>query len=203
MATLILIRHGQSQWNAKNLFTGWHDPDLTEVGIAEAEKAGKQLKILNIQFDLAFTSELIRAQHTLDLILKNLDQTPPITSNQALNERNYGDLNGLNKDEASKKWGKEQIHIWRRSYDTPPPGGESLQDTAKRTLLYFDTTILPALKADKNVLIIAHGNSLRALVMELEQLSAKEIVKVEIATGVPLVYELNEAGKVLSKKILK
>lgn len=203
MATLILIRHGQSQWNAKNLFTGWHDPDLTEVGIAEAEKAGKQLKILNIQFDLAFTSELIRAQHTLDLILKNLDQTPPITRNQALNERNYGDLNGLNKDEASKKWGKEQIHIWRRSYDTPPPGGESLQDTAKRTLLYFDTTILPALKADKNVLIIAHGNSLRALVMELEQLSAKEIVKVEIATGVPLVYELNEAGKVLSKKILK
>ncbi len=201
--TLVLVRHGQSEWNMKNLFTGWADPDLTEQGIKEAIRAGKQLAELGFKFDLAYTSELVRAHHTLELMLKELGQSGLDTKyDLALNERNYGDLIGLNKDDARKKWGEEQVHIWRRSYDTPPPGGESLKDTAERVLPYYENVIKPRVLEGGQILVSAHGNSLRALVMSLEGLSGEAIVGMEIATGVPIIYELDEKGGVVSKKVL-
>ena len=195
-SNLVLVRHGQSEWNKKNLFTGWKDPKLTELGIEEAIKAGKMLKTKEMKFDIMFTSDLFRAQETGRLILENMNQLDiPVIKNQSLNERNYGDLTGLNKDDAREKWGEEQVHIWRRSFDIPPPGGESLKDTAERVLPYFHSEILPKVEEGLDVLIAAHGNSLRALVMELEGISSDEIVKLEIATGDPLTYELTE-GKI-------
>jgi len=192
-SNLVLVRHGQSEWNEKNLFTGWKDPNLTKKGIGEAIEAGKLLKAKNMKFDLMFTSNLTRAQETGRLILEEMNLANiTIQKDQSLNERNYGDLAGLNKDEARKKWGDEQVHIWRRSFDVPPPGGESLKNTAERVLPYFHKNIMPEVKKGLDILIAAHGNSLRALVMELENISSNEIVNLEIATGVPLIYECNE-----------
>lgn len=196
---LVLVRHGQSEWNLKNLFTGWRDVDLTEKGVAEAKEAGRKLKAQGIAFDIAFTSALKRAQRTLDLMLTEMDQSGiPIVRDQALNERDYGDLTGLNKDDARKKWGEEQVHIWRRSYDIAPPGGESLRDTLARTLPYYVQEILPAVLQGKRTVVAAHGNSLRALVMVLEKLSPDGILKREIATGVPIIYRLNADATVAS-----
>jgi len=201
--TLVLVRHGQSEWNKKNLFTGWADPGLTEKGVEEAMEAGRLLAAKGLHFDIAFTSVLSRAQVTLTLMLKELDQSGLETIfDKALNERNYGDLVGLNKDDARKKWGDEQVHIWRRSFDTPPPGGESLKDTADRVLPYYESQMKPRVLKGETVIVSAHGNSLRALVMSLEGLSGKEILKREIATGVPLVYQLNADGSVASNEIL-
>src|SRR5580693_2484696 len=197
---LVLVRHGQSEWNLKNLFTGWKDPDLTGKGIAEAREAGRALKTQGLSFDIAFTSVLKRAQHTLDLALAEIGQTGLQTrKNLALNERDYGDLSGLNKDDARKKWGEEQVHIWRRSYDVSPPGGESLKDTLARTLPYYVQEILPCVLRGERTLVVAHGNSLRALVMVLERLSPEKIVAREIATGVPLIYRLNADSTVAEK----
>ena len=188
---LVLVRHGQSEWNAKNLFTGWKDPSLTEKGLEEAKSTGKKIKEQNIMFDIHFTSELKRAQITGEIILSEIDQESIKTvKNIALNERDYGELSGLNKDESREKWGEKQIHIWRRSFDQPPPGGESLKDTANRVIPYFEKVIEPELNERKNVLICAHGNSLRALVMHIEKISPEEIVKIEIATGEPIFYKL-------------
>ena len=181
---LVLVRHGESEWNLKNLFTGWKDPDLTEKGVKEAKEAGRKLKAQGLSFDVAFTSVLKRAQHTLDLALAEIGQTDlPITRDLALNERDYGDLSGLNKDDARKKWGEEQVLIWRRSYDVPPPGGESLKDTLARTLPYYVQEILPGVLRGERTLVAAHGNSLRALIMVLEKLSPEQILKRELATG--------------------
>ena len=194
-SNLVLVRHGQSEWNKKNLFTGWKDPELTNKGIEEAIKAGKDLKTKNIKFDIMFTSDLLRAQETGRLILEHMDQSDiQVIKNQCLNERNYGDLAGLNKDDAREKWGEEQVHVWRRSFDVPPPGGESLKDTAERVLPYFHSEIFPKVEDGLDVLIAAHGNSLRALVMELEEINSNEIVKLEIATGDPLTYEYSEGS---------
>jgi 2,3-bisphosphoglycerate-dependent phosphoglycerate mutase len=200
---LVLLRHGQSDWNLKNLFTGWKDPDLTPGGVEEAKEAGRRLKARGLSFDIAFTSALTRAQHTLALTLAELGQTGlPETRDQALNERDYGDLSGLNKDDARKKWGEEQVHLWRRSYDIAPPGGESLKDTVARALPYYCQHILPAVLGGKRVVVAAHGNSLRALVMVLDGLTPKTIPAMELATGVPLVYRLNADSTVASKDIL-
>jgi 2,3-bisphosphoglycerate-dependent phosphoglycerate mutase len=200
---LVLVRHGESEWNKLNLFTGWRDPDLTETGINEAQTAGKLLKAEGVHFDIAYTSALIRAQHTLTLILEQLGQKDLETiKDQALNERDYGDLSGLNKDDARKKWGEEQVHIWRRSYDIPPPGGESLKDTAARTLPYYEAKIWPDVQAGKNVIVAAHGNSLRSIVMKLDQLSREDVLSLNIATGVPIVYRLNDDGTVAEKREL-
>ena len=200
---LVLLRHGQSDWNLKNLFTGWKDPDLTEAGVEEAIAAGRRLKARGLAFDLAFTSALTRAQHTLDLTLAELGQTGlPITRDQALNERDYGDLSGLNKDEARTRWGEEQVHVWRRSYDVPPPGGESLKDTVARALPYYCQHILPAVLRGERTLVAAHGNSLRALVMVLDRLTPATIPAMELATGVPLVYRLNADLTVAKKDVL-
>jgi 2,3-bisphosphoglycerate-dependent phosphoglycerate mutase len=189
---LVLTRHGQSEWNLKNLFTGWKDVDLTEVGIAEAKAAGRKLKAQGITFDVGFTSDLKRAQRTMTLMLEEMGQAGiPVIKNVALNERDYGDLSGLNKDDARERWGAEKVHIWRRSYDVPPPGGESLRDTAARVLPYYIQEILPRVLRGQRVLVTAHGNSLRALLMVLDRLSPKEIIARELATGVPMVYRLN------------
>jgi 2,3-bisphosphoglycerate-dependent phosphoglycerate mutase len=197
---LVLVRHGQSEWNLKNLFTGWKDPDLTDQGVAEARDAGRKLKSQGFVFDVAFTSALLRAQHTLDLMLTELGQTGlPVERDQALNERDYGDLSGLNKDDARKKWGAEQVHVWRRSYDVPPPGGESLKDTLARTLPYYVQEILPCVLRGQRTLVAAHGNSLRALIMVLEKLSPEGIIARELATGVPIIYRLNADATVASK----
>src|SRR5215467_13507973 len=197
---LVLVRHGQSDWNLKNLFTGWKNPDLSEQGIAEAKAAGRKLKEQGLSFDIAFTSVLTRAQHTLDLMLAEIGQTNlPVKKDVALNERDYGDLSGLNKDDARKKWGEEQVLIWRRSYDVPPPGGESLKDTLARALPYFVQEILPCVLRGERVLVAAHGNSLRALIMVLERLSPEGILKRELGTGVPIIYRLNEDATVASK----
>lgn len=198
--TLILVRHGQSEWNLKNLFTGWRNPNLTEQGEGEARATGKALKAGHFKPDLFYTSALRRAQHTLDLILEEMGiLNVTITRNTALNERDYGDLSGLNKDDARAKWGEEQVHIWRRSFDVPPPGGESLKDTAERTLPYYEAEILPHLKAGKTVLIAAHGNSLRALVMAIEGLTPDEILAREIGTGEPTVYKIGPDGKLVER----
>ncbi|HEY4344059.1 MAG TPA: 2,3-bisphosphoglycerate-dependent phosphoglycerate mutase [Parvibaculum sp.] len=200
---LVLVRHGQSEWNEKNLFTGWRDPALTAQGVAEGHEAGQALKKAGYRFDVAFTSVLSRAQETNRLILEEIGQPHlPVIRDQALNERDYGDLSGLNKDDARKKWGEEQVHIWRRSYDIPPPGGESLKDTAARVLPYFEREIMPRVLKGERVLVAAHGNSLRALVMVLDKLSEKEILEVNIATGAPIVYKLDDKGNVLSKDML-
>ncbi|HET8545364.1 MAG TPA: 2,3-bisphosphoglycerate-dependent phosphoglycerate mutase [Pseudolabrys sp.] len=197
---LVLVRHGQSDWNLKNLFTGWRDIDLTEKGVAEARDAGRKLKAQGIKFDVAFTSALKRAQRTLDLMLTELGQTTiPIFKDQALNERDYGDLVGLNKDDARKKWGEEQVHIWRRSYDVAPPGGESLKDTLARALPYYVTDILPRVLRGERVLVAAHGNSLRALVMVLDKHTPDSITKLNLDTGVPMIYRLNADSTVASK----
>jgi 2,3-bisphosphoglycerate-dependent phosphoglycerate mutase len=200
---LVLVRHGQSDWNLKNLFTGWKDPGLTEKGVAEAKAAGQRLKALGLQFDIGFTSTLSRAQKTLDLILAEMAQSDlAVIRDQALNERDYGDLSGLNKDDAREKWGEEQVHIWRRSYDIAPPGGESLRDTLARTLPYYVQNILPRVLRGERVIVAAHGNSLRALVMVLERLSPEQILKRELATGVPLVYRINADATVAELKEL-
>jgi 2,3-bisphosphoglycerate-dependent phosphoglycerate mutase len=201
--TLVLVRHGQSDWNLKNLFTGWKDPDLTELGIEEARTGGKALADYGITFDVAFTSVLVRAQHTLDIILDSVDQKGLETvRDQALNERDYGDLSGLNKDDARAKWGEEQVHIWRRSYDVPPPGGESLRDTGARVWPYYLTEILPRVLAGQKVLVAAHGNSLRSLVMVLDRLSKEQVLSLNLATGVPMVYKLKADSTVASKDVL-
>lgn len=198
--TLILVRHGQSDWNLKNLFTGWRNPDLTEQGIGEARNTGKKLKAAGYTPDVYFTSALRRAQHTLDLILEELGITEvTITRSKLLNERDYGDLSGLNKDDARAKWGEEQVLIWRRSFDVPPPGGESLKDTAARTLPYYDAEIVPLLKAGKTVLVAAHGNSLRSIVMAIENLTPEQILKRELATGEPVIYKIGTDGKLAEK----
>jgi 2,3-bisphosphoglycerate-dependent phosphoglycerate mutase len=197
---LVLVRHGQSEWNLKNLFTGWRDVDLTEKGVAEARDAGRKLKAQGLKFDVAYTSALKRAQRTLGLALEEMGQSNiPVIKDQALNERDYGDLSGLNKDDARAKWGEEQVLIWRRSYDVPPPGGESLKDTLARTLPYYVTDILPRVLRGERVLVAAHGNSLRALVMVLEKLSPEQILKREIGTGVPIIYRLDADATVKSK----
>ncbi|MBI4922221.1 MAG: 2,3-bisphosphoglycerate-dependent phosphoglycerate mutase [Devosia nanyangense] len=198
--TLILVRHGQSEWNLKNLFTGWKNPGLTEKGIAEARAAGRKLKAAGIVPTVFFTSALVRAQHSLDLILEELGIVNlTITRDQALNERDYGDLSGLDKDDARKKWGEEQVLIWRRSYDVPPPGGESLKDTAARTLPYYEKHILPAVEAGETVLVAAHGNSLRSIVMAIEQLTPEQILKRELATGEPVIYRISKSGELKEK----
>ena len=200
---LVLVRHGQSDWNLKNLFTGWKDPGLTEQGIDEAKAAGQRLKALGLSFDKGFTSDLTRAQDTMELMLAELGQPAlPVTRDIALNERDYGDLSGLNKDEARKKWGEEQVHIWRRSYDISPPGGESLKDTVARVLPYYNQEILPAVLRGERTLVAAHGNSLRALVMVLDRLTPQTIPSMELATGVPLVYRLKADSTVESKQVL-
>ncbi|MCS0502086.1 2,3-bisphosphoglycerate-dependent phosphoglycerate mutase [Ancylobacter mangrovi] len=196
---LVLVRHGQSEWNLKNLFTGWRDPDLTPLGVEEAHKAGRRLKEEGYQFDVAFTSKLSRAQKTLELALGDLGQSGLATiEDLALNERDYGDLSGLNKDDARAKWGEEQVHVWRRSYDVPPPGGESLKDTIARTLPYYVTEILPKVLQGQRTLVVAHGNSLRALIMVLEKHTPETIMKRELATGVPVIYRLKPDSTVES-----
>lgn len=199
MRKLVLIRHGQSEWNAQNLFTGWRNSDLSIQGKEEAKKAGLALKAAGLIFDRAFTSSLLRAQNTCKIILETMKQKPPLLTTDALNERDYGLLSGMNKDEAAKKWGKEQIHTWRRSYDIAPPQGESLRDTCARVWLYYIPNIQPHLLRGESILITAHGNSLRALIMLLEGLSPQEIVQREVATGRPVVYEFN-ADSTLQKK---
>lgn len=200
---LVLVRHGESEWNLKNLFTGWKDPGLTEKGIAEARAAGKRLKAEGLSFDLAYTSVLTRAQHTLTLILEELGQQGLQTiKDQALNERDYGELTGLNKDDARKKWGEEQVLIWRRSFDVPPPGGESLKDTLARALPYYVRYILPDVLSGNRVLVAAHGNSLRALIMAIEGLTPEQILKRELGTGVPVVYHLGADSQPVSVEIL-
>ena len=202
--TLVLVRHGQSEWNLKNLFTGWENPGLTDKGVEEAHAAGRNLKGEGLNFDMAFTSELSRAQRTLAIMLDELGQDDlDVTRDQALNERDYGDLTGLNKDDARAKWGDDQVHQWRRSYDIAPPGGESLRDTLARTLPYYMKAIQPHVLDGKTVIVAAHGNSLRALVMALEGLSPEEILKREIATGVPIIYKLNANGTIASSKVLE
>lgn len=204
MSTLVLLRHGQSQWNLENKFTGWVDVPLTEKGAEEAHRAGQLLRESGITFSRCFTSELQRAQETLRIALEEMGAADlPVARDQALNERHYGDLQGLDKAETAKKYGDEQVHIWRRSYDVPPPNGESLKDTAARTLPYFSQHVRPCLEAGENVLVAAHGNSLRSIVMDLEKLTREEVLQLNIATGVPLVYELDGGGPIASKKILE
>jgi len=195
---LVLIRHGQSLWNLENRFTGWVDVPLTERGQEEARAAGAQIQ--DLRFQVAYTSVLRRAEETLAIVLQALRQTPPIIRDQALNERHYGDLQGLDKVATAARYGEEQVHIWRRSYDVAPPNGESLADTAKRTLPFFERAILGDLKQGKNVLVVAHGNSNRSIVMQLDRLSPSEVVRLELATGVPVVYTLRD-GEVVAKEV--
>lgn len=200
---LVLARHGQSEWNRQNLFTGWRDPDITERGVAEARAAGRALKRDGYAFDVAFTSDLLRAQRTCALILEEMGLPHiEVIRDRALNERDYGDLSGLNKDDARARWGDEQVRIWRRSYDVRPPGGESLKDTAARVLPFYIESILPRVMAGERVLVAAHGNSLRTLVMVLDRLDSDRVAGLEIATGVPLVYRLNADTTVASKTVL-
>ena len=197
---LVLLRHGESEWNKLNRFTGWKDVGLTEEGMAEAHRAGSMLKQLNQRFDCAFTSTLKRAHNTLDIILEELGQGKlPTLKAAALNERDYGALMGINKDEARKRWGDEQVHLWQRSYDIAPPGGESLKDTAMRVVPFFERRIAPELRAGRSVLIVAHGNSLRSLIMALDRLTPEQVMEVQLGTGVPLIYRLNADGSVAEK----
>ena len=200
---LVLVRHGQSEWNLKNLFTGWKDPNLTDRGVEEARAAGRCLKAQGLTFDRAFTSNLIRAKRTLQLALAELG-TPglDIISDRALNERDYGVLCGLNKDDAMRRWGDEQVELWRRSYDVRPPGGESLKDTVARVLPYYCQKILPTVLSGQRVIVAAHGNSLRALVMVLDGLTPETIPEVELATGIPLLYRLRQDSLVATRELL-
>ncbi|MBI4057138.1 MAG: 2,3-bisphosphoglycerate-dependent phosphoglycerate mutase [Elusimicrobia bacterium] len=201
MSKLVLLRHGESQWNQENRFTGWVDVGLSPKGVEEAHRAGKLLK--DFHFDRAYCSVLKRALLTLDIVLEEIDQEGiPVVRDQALNERHYGDLQGLNKAEMAQKYGEKQVHIWRRSYDVAPPGGESLKDTAARTLPFFKKFILEDIRKGLNVLVSAHGNSLRAVVMELDHLSPEQVTELNLATGVPIVYEMDANLKILSKSIL-
>ena len=198
MAKLVLVRHGQSQWNKENRFTGWIDVPLSELGREEAHRAGRALK--DFVFAQAFTSKLQRAQETLKIMLEEIGQTAiPIVEDQALNERHYGDLQGLNKAETAKQFGDEQVRLWRRSYDVAPPHGESLKDTAARTLPYFKSQILPLVQTGKNILVSAHGNSLRSICMDLDRLTKEQVLKLEIPTGLPIVYEIDASGRILEK----
>jgi 2,3-bisphosphoglycerate-dependent phosphoglycerate mutase len=200
---LVLVRHGESEWNRLNLFTGWRNPDLTDKGVIEARVAGRMIRDHRIKFDVAFTSGLKRAQHTLDIILAEINQTDvPIIRDTALNERDYGELSGLNKDEARKKWGETQVMNWRRSFDIPPPGGESLKDTLARVKPYYDTQIWPLMAEGRNVIVAAHGNSLRAMMMILEGLSGDEILQREFATGAPILFRLGADGRAIDRKDL-
>jgi 2,3-bisphosphoglycerate-dependent phosphoglycerate mutase len=202
--TLILVRHGQSEWNLKNLFTGWRDPDLSPLGHEEAKAAGTKINAKGFKFDIAYTSVLTRAQRTCQYILDGVGQSSLQTiKNMALNERDYGELSGLNKDDARAKWGEEQVHVWRRSYDVPPPGGESLKDTGARVWPYYLHEIQPHVLRGETVLVAAHGNSLRALIMALDGLTGEQIVKQELATGVPVIYKLNADSTVASKEVLE
>ena len=201
MPTLILVRHGQSLWNLENRFTGWVDVPLSEKGVAEARRAGELLN--GFRFDVAYTSALTRAQETLRILLETMGAQPPIIRDQALNERHYGDLQGLNKEDTAKRYGADQVKLWRRSYDVPPPNGESLEMTAKRTLPFFDRCIAGDLRQGKSVLVVAHGNSNRSIVMQLDHLSGEQVVALELATGAPLVYEMEKDGAtVKSKRVL-
>lgn len=200
---LVIVRHGQSEWNSKNLFTGWKNPDLTAAGIEEARRAGRELKRLDLRFNIGFTSMLLRAQHTLDLVFGELGQKDvPVIRSRALNERHYGDLSGLNKDEARQQWGEEQVRLWRRSYDVAPPGGESLKDTVARVLPFYCQEILPRALRGERVLVAAHGNSLRALAMVLDRLTPETVPSLELATGVPIIYRLNPDSTVATKEVL-
>ena len=200
---LVLVRHGQSEWNAKNLFTGWKDPGLTSIGEKEASNAGILINERNIKFSMMYTSALKRAQITGQMILEGIAQTHiEVIKNEALNERDYGDLAGLNKDDARKEWGEEQVHVWRRSYDIPPPGGESLKNTAERVLPYFNSSILPKLLDGENILVAAHGNSLRSLVMQLDNLSKEEVIALEIPTGAPIIYTFDGTKEPIAKENL-
>ncbi|RKG75696.1 2,3-bisphosphoglycerate-dependent phosphoglycerate mutase [Corallococcus terminator] len=198
MPILALVRHGQSLWNHENRFTGFVDVPLTEQGRGEARKAADALK--GLKFDVAYTSALSRAQETLAILLETLGQRPPVIRDAALNERHYGDLQGLNKADAAKEFGEKQVHIWRRSFDVPPPNGESLEMTAKRVLPFYDRAIAGDLRQGKNVLVVAHGNSNRSLVMRLDKLTGEEVVALELATGVPVVYDVTPEGQVVSKR---
>ena len=200
MPKLILVRHGQSLWNLEDRFTGWVDVPLTAQGRDEAQRAGT--KLTDLPIDVAYTSSLTRAQNTLALILESSGKDVPIIRDQALNERHYGDLQGLNKAQTAEKFGKEQVHIWRRSYDVPPPNGESLEMTAARTLPFFDRCIMGDIVQGKNVLVVAHGNSNRSIVMKLDNLSKEEVLELNLGTAVPLVYDLTLEGHVVSKEIL-
>ncbi|MGH7184875.1 MAG: 2,3-bisphosphoglycerate-dependent phosphoglycerate mutase [Pseudomonadota bacterium] len=200
---LVLIRHGESEWNRLNRFTGWKDVGLTEEGMAEAHRAGAMLKETGQRFDCAFTSTLKRAHNTLDIILEELGQGKlPTVKAAALNERDYGELVGIDKDEARKRWGAEQVHLWQRSYDIAPPGGESLKDTALRVVPFYEKWIVPELQKGKSVVVVAHGNSLRSLIMQLDRLEPDEVMQVELGTGMPLVYRLNADGTVAEKRDL-
>lgn len=202
MSLLVLVRHGESQWNLENRFTGWVDIPLSAKGEEEARQAGEKLK--GIKFDKAFTSVLVRAQKTLDIMLDVIGQKDlPFEKSQALNERHYGDLQGLNKAETAKKYGEEQVKLWRRSYDVAPPGGESLKDTAARTLPYFESKILPEIKRGQNILVSAHGNSLRSIVMQLDKLTKSQVLELNLGTGVPIVYEFDHGLRIVSKKIIE
>ncbi len=200
MSHLVLVRHGQSLWNLENRFTGWVDVPLTEQGRAEAARAGSLLK--GMRFDVAYTSALRRAQDTLAIMLAEMGADVPVIRDQALNERHYGDLQGLNKDDMRRQFGDEQVKIWRRSYDVPPPGGEALKDTAARTVPFFERCILGDIRQGKDVLVVAHGNSNRSIVMKLDALSEAEVLELNLETGVPLVYELAPDGSVLGKSVL-
>ncbi len=200
---LVLVRHGESEWNRLNRFTGWKDVGLTEEGMAEAHRAGAMLKETGQRFDCAFTSTLKRAHNTLDIILEELGQGRlPTVKAAALNERDYGELVGIDKDEARKRWGAEQVHLWQRSYDIAPPGGESLKDTALRVVPFYEKWIVPELQKGKSVILVAHGNSLRSLIMELDRLEPDEVMQVEIGTASPLIYRLNADGTVAEKRDL-
>ena len=203
MSILVLVRHGESQWNLENRFTGWVDVPLSPKGVEEARAAGEKLKKENIHFDVAYVSALQRAQNTLGFILEKLGQKNiPLHKNEALNERHYGDLQGLNKAETAHKFGDAQVKIWRRSYDIAPPNGESLKDTAARTLPYFEKNILKELKEGYNVIVAAHGNSLRSIVMFLDKLTKEQVLELNLATGVPIIYQFDSNLNVQSKKYL-
>jgi 2,3-bisphosphoglycerate-dependent phosphoglycerate mutase len=199
MAKLALVRHGQSLWNLENRFTGWVDVPLTEKGRAEARRAAELL--MGLPFQVAYTSVLSRAQETLEIMLKGLGQELPVIRDAALNERHYGDLQGLNKAETARRYGEEQVKLWRRSYDVAPPGGESLEMTCKRTLPFFDRSIMGDIRLNKNVLVAAHGNSIRSIVMKLDQLNKQQVLELNLDTGIPLVYEIGTDGRVLSKEV--
>jgi 2,3-bisphosphoglycerate-dependent phosphoglycerate mutase len=199
MSTLVLIRHGQSLWNLENRFTGWIDVPLTDQGRDEARRAGKL--IADLRFDVAYTSALTRAQETLQLVLEAAGQRPPVIRDQALNERHYGDLSGLNKAETARRYGDEQVKLWRRSYDVAPPNGESLELTARRTLPFYERAIAGDLRQGKNVLVVAHGNSNRSIVMKLDNLTREQVVALELGTGVPLVYQIAADGTVVSRQV--